>query len=684
MIEKLFEVILPLGLRHSLIYRIPQSLEAQSRPGCRVRVPLGNKQAIGCLLKETATKPVFKTREITAVLDESPTLSPTELKLLEWASAYYLTPIGEVLRHLISPRLFRLALATPKKRAASLSRILESVVDPVQCKDVLLTEPQREVLREVIQDLDAPSRPILLHGITGSGKTEIYRAAARKVVDTGGQALILVPEIGLTPQLVGRFGGLGSTAVVYHSALTEAQRYQVWKGTRDGEVKIVIATRSGVFLRFPNLRLIVVDEEHDSSYKQEERFCYHARDLALWRADQEKISVILGSATPSLESLYRVDQGKLKLLRLSARPSGALLPAIETIDRRRSPSPGDDHPIFSRKLIESLEGNLKRKEQSLLFLNRRGLAPFVLCPACGHVPRCDQCDISLTLHSSFNKGGHTGPPLLICHYCDRSLPYQPVCPKCHQGTMTSPGFGTQKVASEVSRMFPNARVARLDRDAMGGKEWLKILERMKKREIDILVGTQIVTKGHDYPALTLVGILDADLSLNLPDFRAAERTFQLLTQVSGRAGRADKPGRVLIQTYHPDHEGLQAAIRHDGSGFYVGELASRKDASYPPFVRLVEIRLAGPRPEMVREKATLLARRIQKGPLSIDGCGLLMGPSPCSIERVRGKSRWRLLIKTARYARLQPELRRLLDQFAENDLPSNMRMLINVDPADMM
>lgn len=674
--ERLVEIVLPLALRHPLIYRVPEHLAGRARPGYRVAVPLGTKKAIGYILKESGGKAGLKIRDIATVLDQSPTLSTIELRMLEWASAYYLAPIGEVLRHLVPPRLF----SERKKERKLLPPATEQDLGDLD-KSVSLTPPQCEALEEILHDLETPSKPILLHGITGSGKTEVYREAARRVIERGGQALILVPEIGLTPQLVRRFEGLGVPAAVYHSALTETQRYQVWRQTREGEIRIVIATRSGIFLRFPHLRLIVVDEEHDSSYKQEERFCYHARDLALWRGDQEKVQVVLGSATPSMESLYRVDQGKMKLLRLSLRPAGAVLPAIETIDRRTSRFQEGEHPIFSKELIAALEVNLKRREQSLLFLNRRGLSPFVLCPACGNVPRCNQCDISLTLHRG---SGEATPSLLICHYCDRSIPYEPICLKCRNGTLAPRGFGTQKVASEAARLFPRARVERLDRDAMAGKEWLRILERMKKREIDILVGTQIITKGHDYPSLTLVGILDADLSLNLPDFRAAERTYQLLTQVAGRAGRASKPGHVLIQTYHPDSEGFQAAIRNDGSGFYVEELKARKEASYPPFVRLIEIRLAGARPAMVRDKAVVLSRRIKQGPLAPAGSGLLLGPSACPIERVRGKSRWRLLIKTSCYAKIQPELRRCLDRFAVDDLPSSMRMLINVDPADMM
>jgi len=628
------------------------------------------------------TRPGLRIKEILDVLDKEsgePFLSTAELRLLSWASAYYLTPIGEVLRHLAPPKIF----ATKTRPVTKKNESEPPTPHPGKTEmNLPLIPEQQEAFAAILHELKNPEKPILLHGITGSGKTEVYRQAAGRVIAQGGQVLVLVPEIGLTPQLVGRFENLGVPTAAYHSGLTPAQRHKVWQGAREGSLSIVIATRSGVFLKFPNLRLIVVDEEHDSSYKQEERFCYQARDLALWRASEEKIAAVLGSATPSIESLYRAERGKMTHVRLGERPTGASLPTIELIDRRHDRE--DAHPIFSKPLIAAIEETLKNREQALLFLNRRGLSPFVLCPACGFVPECDRCDISLTLHRGTGEvSAGSGKPLLVCHYCDQTIPYQPVCRACRQGTMQPRGFGTEKVAQELGKMFPNARVARLDRDAMESKEWMKILDRMRRREIDLLIGTQIITKGHDYPYLTLVGILEADLSLHIPDFRASERTFQIVTQVSGRAGRADRPGRVLIQTYRPDHECLAAAARHDGQIFYRSELASRQEANYPPYTRLVEIRLAGPHSSIVQTQTLRLAERLKKHVLSDAGSGSLLGPAPCPIERVRGKTRWHLLIKTPRYTSLQPALRRVLDDFVENHLPSSIRLLVNVDPVDM-
>lgn len=663
-------IVLPRPLRGPLIYRLPEALRSKAAPGCRVKVPLGTKKLIGCLLAFSDEKPSFQTKDILEILDEAPLLSPEKLKLLSWASAYYLTPIGEVLRHLLPPRLLHLK----ENSRVSGRKTLEAVEsDSFHVPDSpALSQAQKEAIRIIHEE---NLRPLLLHGVTGSGKTEIYIEIVQDILKEGGQALILVPEIGLTPQILGRFRRLSHSIAAYHSGLTEAQRYKIWEEVRSGKISIVIATRSGFFLPFPKLKLMVIDEEHDTSYKQEERFCYHARDLALWLSHEGKVKVVLGSATPSIESLYRVETGKIRLVSLPERPVGTLMPTLEVVDRRSLFPQKDDHPLLSERLLKALHNNLKKKEQSLLFMNRRGFSPFVLCSQCGFVPRCEHCTISLTLHKSAHATA------LVCHYCDATQTYQTVCPQCHKGSLKPLGFGTERIEQDLLKIFPSARIARMDRDSAKGKAWLKILERMKKREIDILIGTQMITKGHDYPFLTLVGILDADLSLHLPDFRATERTFQLITQVAGRAGRAAKQGHVIIQTFQPENAGLVAALHHDTSSFYQQEIRHRNEAAYPPFRRLIEIRLAGANRDHVMREIEKLGRRIQRtiAPELVT----VLGPAPCLIEKVRGLTRWHLLLKTSQYAKLQPLIRRLLDDF-ENDLPSTFKVLINVDPVDMM
>lgn len=663
----LVDVVLPLNLQGPLTYRLPERLKG-ARPGCRVRVPLGSRNPIGCLLRNTSETPHQALKEVHEILDCEPCLSPDQLRLLTWCAEYYLTPIGEVLRHMIPQALLsgRRPSPRPPKSPVPMPEFYRSEIP-------LLTPVQQEVLARLETHLKE-AKACLLHGITGSGKTEIYIHLARKTVSNGGQVLVLVPEIGLTPQIVARLsGGVGIAATPCHSGLTDAERTRVWEEARAGKTPLVVGTRSAIFLPFRSLRLLIVDEEHDTSFKQEERFCYNARDLALWKNRNERVPLVLGSATPSLEVLHGVRKERIELLTITERPAGAALPQIIIIDRRRSES----RSFLSPELKEALAQNLKRREQSLLFLNRRGFSPFLLCGRCGFIPKCEGCDISLTYHAT----SRSQEARLLCHYCDAGRPHTPTCPRCNGG-LTPFGVGTQRIERELKELFPLAQVARMDRDAARRGEWEKTLTSFRKREIDILVGTQMVTKGHDFPALTLVGIVDADVALNLPDFRAAERSFQILTQVSGRAGRADRPGRVFLQTFHPDNPTLLAAARNDSESFYERELRQRREAQYPPFVRLIQIRVSGKKREQVVGSIRQIAKTLLKGIPPAEG--RILGPAPCPIERIRGRTRWHLLVKTGAYPKIQPKIRALLGSPGKRTLPSGLRMLINVDPMEMM
>lgn len=654
----LVDVVLPLRLPGSLTYELPASLKAL--PGARLLVPLGRRLVIGCLLAESKFPPPQQLKKVQEVLPE-PTLTPTQIKLMVWASHYYLTPMGEVLKHLIPPPLLNRKNPLIRKGKALPDHLHFAPDRPLKLN------PEQE---EIVSRISSSSpEPFLLHGITGSGKTEIYIELARRLIEQGGQVLVLVPEIALTPQLIGRFqGALHEPVIPYHSGLTQGQRLQAWLKVRSGEARLVIGTRSAVFLPLTRLALIVVDEEHDPSYKQQERFCYHARDLALWRGKEERATVLLGTATPSLESLYRCQKGKLNLLQLNSRPEQTTLPTVQIIDRRLK----ENRQMLSDPLKKALAETLNRKEQSLLFLNRRGFAPFLICHSCGFIPRCLGCEISLTCHK---KQG-----LLLCHYCDQKIPLPSSCPRCHLPTITPEGFGTERIEEELKTLFPRARIARLDRDTSSHDALLKILGAMKKRELDILVGTQTVTKGHDYPYLTLVGIIDADTALNLPDFRASERTFQLLTQVAGRSGRGAREGRVMIQTYHPDHPGLIAAQQQDGSRFIQSEFAHREETNYPPFTRLIRIVLSGSNPTQVKKTAKLVAEKIAR----LDTRPHLIGPAPCPLTKIRGKERWHLLIKSHQFTKLHARLQPALDEISRNSLPSGVRMMVDVDPVEMM
>ena len=662
----LVEVALPFRLPGTLTYELVSPEPVQ--PGSRLLVPLGRKQVIGCLLKESSSPSPPGLKRVTDLLDPEPLLTPLQMKLLLWASSYYLTPIGEVLRHLMPRSFFQ-----PNGK----SRKGKPLPDPTGFapdRPVLLNADQKSAVEEIFSS--SPPEPFLLEGITGSGKTEVYIELSRRLLKGGGQILVLVPEIALTPQLLGRFAAaLGSPVLPYHSGLTDAQKVMVWTRVRTGESLVVVGTRSAIFLPLPRLAMIVVDEEHDASFKQSERFCYHARDLALWRGKEERLPVVLGSATPSLESIARCRRQKMRHLKLASRPGGATLPEVTLVDRRLPENRGH---FLSEPLRQSLAANLKRGEQSLLFLNRRGFAPFVICPGCGYIPRCSSCEISLTSHQKGTR--------LICHYCDQTLEVPPLCPRCRRGSLAPEGVGTQRVEEELRSLFPRARLARLDRDSSTPEHLRKTLTLMREGGIDILIGTQTVAKGHDFPGLTLVGIVDADTALNLPDFRASERCYQLLTQVAGRAGRADKPGRVIVQTYHPEHASLVASLRQEGGLFYDQELGFREGGGYPPFWRLIRFLFAGRNEQQTRRAihrfhdslAEKFDIRNPKSEIAV------LGPAPCPLSRIRNRWRWHLLVKSRDFIRNHPRLQQLLDEFSRNDLPSTVRMLADVDPVDMM
>ena len=514
----------------------------------------------------------------------------------------------------------------------------------------------------------------LLHGITGSGKTEVYLRLIAEARAQGKGALVLVPEIALTPQLAARFRArFGDDVAVLHSALPPADRRAAWRRLRTGEVGIALGARSAVFAPVRALAVVVVDEEHDGSFKQEDGVRYHGRDLAVMRAHQAKAVVVLGSATPSLESFRNVLVGRFRRLLLPTRANPAAatrpLPPVEIIDLRRHRMGPDQ--LLAPPLLEAVAATLAAGEQTILFLNRRGFSTLMHCQACGTVLRCSSCDVSMTMHRGREK--------LICHYCGRAEAIPPRCPACKQATLQGLGTGTERVESVVRALFPSARVARLDRDTtLGQRDRLeKLLARVHEREIDILVGTQMVTKGHDFGGVTLVGVLQPDQGMHLPDFRAAERTFQLLEQVAGRAGRGDRPGRIVVQTYCPEHPAIEFLRTHDYEGFVRDELAQRESASYPPFSRMIAIRLDGRHEASVRAAATAAAAqaRAQAG-TDI----LVLGPAEAPIRRLRGRSRYQIWLRGTDRAKLQATARAA----ARVTLPRDLRLAIDVDPQSVL
>ncbi len=513
--------------------------------------------------------------------------------------------------------------------------------------------------------------PFLLYGVTGSGKTLVYLKAAQEAIDSGRGVIYLVPEITLTPWPAAYLEELfpGRVAVV-HSGLSDGERYDEWRRILRGEADIVVGTRSALFSPLKDPGLIIVDEEHDPSYKQEEGIRYNARDAALMLAKHLDAAVVLGSATPSVETFYNAKKGKLTLLTLSERVPGARLPDVELMDMR-----GVRGAAISERLGELLKETVSSGHQAILFLNRRGFSNFLICRDCGHTFRCLNCTVSLTFHK--------GAKLLRCHYCDFATAVPEECPSCRGRDLHNPGLGTEKVEEEVRALLPEARVGRMDRDTTRRKgAAARIIEAMEDREVDILVGTQMVSKGHHFPGATLVGIISGDTSLNIPDFRSAERTFQLIAQASGRCGRGDAPGVVLVQTLNPGHYCLRAAVTHDYEGFFEEELRIREEVFYPPFTRLCNIRIEGLKEDRVARSAALLgefSRGLQERYKGI----MILGPAPSLISRLRGRFRWQLLIKARDHRVLNSFVSTLIKEF-ESRGKGGVTILVDMDPVTVV
>ncbi len=536
-----------------------------------------------------------------------------------------------------------------------------------------LTDAQRAAVI-AINGAQATTTPktFLLHGVTGSGKTEVYLRAIEHARERGRGVIVLVPEIALTPQLVARYRArFGDDVAVLHSHLTPKERHGMWHKLRASKLTVAIGARSALFAPVASLGLVIVDEEHDSSFKQEEGVRYHARDMAILRAHRARGVCVLGSATPSLESEFLARSGRADKLRLPDRARAQAMPRVTTIDLRRIGAGPTGDKRISLPLHRALEETLAAKEQAILFLNRRGFSPSVRCEACGKLESCPQCSVSLTFHK------HT--QTLRCHYCEHERHLPPKCTACGAPALALEGLGTEKLEETLQVAFPAARVARLDRDVASGRAIEKVLARVRAREVDILVGTQMVTKGHDLPHVTLVGVVNADAALSLPDFRATERAFQLLVQVAGRAGRGDVPGRVLVQTYDPDHAAIKFALRHDVDGFIEHELADRRQLGYPPYSRVVLVRFDGVEEHRVRETARVIADHARG---VADQGVLVLGPAPAPLARLRNHYRFRIMMRSDD----RPALRRAAIAVARRAAqePRTVRIVLDVDPIQLL
>ncbi len=740
-------------LSQPFTFSIPAVLQARVTPGARVVCAFRGRSVVGVVLEVGTGDPGFdakKLKPIRAVVDEEPVVPGELLDFLRQLAAYYLAPVGEVMRlavpamersaaralesqnlgaekrlaavgrmttyvratpaaepgarerlkgqareileHLSSAGDIRLAqLAQRWGNARAAVKKLESLGLLERCEraevagDFFAGEVERDAAptlnsaqraaAEALAEAVASAQPhaFLLHGVTASGKTEVYLHAVQAALAAGGGALVLVPEIALTPQLVGRFRArLGDTIAVLHSGLSETQRYVMWKKLRSGELRVAVGARSALFAPVVDLRLICVDEEQDGSFKQEEGVRYNARDMALLRTHRARATCVLGSATPSLKSFHAVERGTLVRLTLPSRARAeAVLPEAEVVDLRRFGPGLVGERLLSLPLIRALEEVLEKREQAILFLNRRGFAPAVTCESCGEVHGCPSCEVPLTYHRKPHEH-------VICHYCEYRSPPPEKCAACRSPRLSFEGVGTERIEHSLTEAFPSARVARLDRDTGAGLKSAEVLGAMHRGEVDILVGTQMVTKGHDLPQVTLVGVLNADTGLSMPDYQASERTFQLLVQVAGRAGRAGKTGKVIVQTRTPDHPAIALALRHDVAGFVRYGLQDREALGYPPYRRLAMVRVAAVDERVAHEAIAHLARVGQHyaDPAQVE----LLGPSPAPIARLRNLYRFRLLVRAAERRPLRAVLRAILAARIDH----RVRRVVDVDPVSML
>jgi primosomal protein N' (replication factor Y) len=532
-------------------------------------------------------------------------------------------------------------------------------------------EEQGKALEEIVESIDKnEARTFLLHGITASGKTEVYLQAIDIVLQKGKQAIMLVPEIALTPQTIERFvSRFGQRVAVIHSHLTPAKRFLEWKKIKDGKADIVVGARSAIFAPMSKLGLIIIDEEHETTYKQDDVPRYHARDVAEERSRLNKCPLILGSATPSLESYYKAKHGDYKLIRLTRRIEDRLLPKMKIVDMRMELATRKRITVFSKVLLDAIDKALKAGKQVIIFLNRRGFSTFINCKKCGFVMKCRRCDAVMVYHFEEKK--------LVCHYCNYHQPPPDICPKCKSGYIRYFGLGTEKVESEMSHAFSDIKIARMDSDTTSKKgSHDKILSRFKSGEVKMLVGTQMIAKGLDFPQVTLVGVVSADVTLNIPDFRSSERTFNLLTQVGGRAGRGEDGGEVIVQTYTPDHYAILAAAKHDYDKFYEEEIVSRKELLFPPFTNLVKVVVRARNEEFTHQTADELAEAIR----AEDKDAMFSGPAPAPMARVRGYFRYNILMKGKDKAAMCALLKKVLGSFRK---PHGVLIAVDVDPISM-
>ncbi len=735
-------VLLDQALDRPLDYLLPDTWADRVEIGSRIRVPLKNRVLLGTVMDLLNQTSVPNPREATALVDGNPMIRPVLLRLAKWMANYYCCGEEVALRAVLpqviraaelGPRRLKAVEITrpvsaeeiqdierraPKQAAVltelmgkktsvllgalnaefgSVSQAVDSLCkrglvrvisldierDPYSSDPFLPTAPltlnseQEAILQRVQTAIQTPEKvpPLLLHGVTGSGKTEVYLQAVDYAIRGNKTALVLVPEISLTPQTVerfkGRFASMQKEVAVLHSNLSDGERHDEWYKIHSGKARVVIGARSAIFAPLENLGLIVVDEEHENSYKQEEVPRYHARDLAVLRARMEPCAILLGSATPSMESYHNAQTGKYELHLLNERADDRKMPVIRILDMRVQRRRSGPDSIFSVPLTQAVEQRLDRQEQVILFLNRRGYSTSLICPHCGHVCQCPHCSISMTFHREAAR--------LVCHICGHTARAPNDCPSCSEPGIRYSGTGTQKVEEAVIRAFPKARVARMDADAMTRKDsYRETLGKFRAGTIDILVGTQMIAKGLHFPNVTLVGVVNADLGMHIPDFRAGERTFQLLTQVAGRAGRGEMEGEVMVQTFTPFAAAVQFARHNDFLGFWEQEREFRDRFHYPPFARMILLTLRSAKEELAEFTAQTLRRRLGEEPPA----DTILGEAiPAPLAKAKGFFRFQIAMRGPRHGPLAQHLRAVLSKLP---LPEEVQLTVDVDPFQLL
>ena len=661
------EVVVSLPMDRLFHYSIPEAIAGEVAIGKRVFVPFQNRMIVGYVVGESDSSDVAEVKDILSVIDTDPIIGEDILKLTKWISENYFCSWGEAIASAI-PAGIKKGKVSIGSRVKDEEHLSEP---PAKSLPHTLMAEQTKALKAISDSIEKNEyNTFLLHGITASGKTEVYLQAIDLILQKGRQAIMLVPEISLTPQTVERFvSRFGEHVAVIHSKLTPARKFLEWKRIKDGKASIVVGARSAIFSPMKNLGLIIVDEEHENTYKQDDVPRYHARDVAEERARLNHCPLILGSATPSLESYHKAKEGEYKLIKLTKRIEERLLPKVKIVDMRMELATRKRIEIFSRVLLDALEKTIKAGKQAIIFLNRRGFSTFMNCKKCGLVMKCRRCDTALVYHYENKK--------LVCHYCNYTAEPPEICPKCKSGYIKYFGLGTEKVESEISRNFSHVHVARMDSDTTqkrGSHD--KILGDFKSGDTTLLVGTQMIAKGLDFPLVTLVGVVSADVTLNIPDFRSSERTFNLLTQVGGRAGRGVDGGEVIIQTYAPGHYAILAAAKHDYEKFYAEEIVFRKELLLPPFINLVKVTVRARNEDLTSKTAAELAETIKRE----DKDALVAGPAPAPIVRIRGYFRYNILIKGKDRLVMCALLKKVLKKFKK---PHGVLIAVDVDPMSM-